>query len=522
MQGARQYVTLFEAPFVASELEGRESQAIRASSLTAIPPPPPGLQPLPGALLVDLAGQNLAQWVDRVQEVASHMRMPPRVAVECPASDIVEVLNRLEDMTLVRYCRLCFGVGRQCRCSVMPHQAPGATTSLWSPPVLSYAAMASPTETIASTSTDLRAVGTSSMPQLEAMEMSPPLSTASLLLTAGVGRGAGGRTPPRAPTAPGPHQSRPRAPPPQMPTSRGQGATASTPYKQQVTPPSNPAPKQSATPHASRSQSRERLAGEETRPQGRSVSRGTRSRQRASRSSSQGASLWWSRKCRWVAPDDDLKDEMSNYVASGWRRDLTHFIGSCWASQVRSLQEEGWEMAITKFMVVMAQKKKEWVDLKDLTPLWYMPYVARLFHEVTGKDLQGLDRFTGWIGRGGYYHWRLVQQGLIHHVPRLQDEPTPKAPKSHPSGWPLPAKPPSAGTQAQGAATRPPGQPALDQRSTALTTSQSGRPTASSWHRKSTPATSGGPTNQPTGGAGAGDGPNWYQTAIREARAKIS
>ena len=185
MQGVRRYITLFEAPFVASELEGRESQAIRASSLTAIPPPPPGLQPLPGAPLMDLAGQNLAQWVDRVQEVASHMRMPPRVAVECPTSDIIKVLNRLEDMTRVRYCRLCFGVGRQCRCSVMPRQMPGTTTSLWSPPSTSYVAMASSTETIASTSTASRAVGTSSMPPLEAMETSPPLSTASLLLTAG-------------------------------------------------------------------------------------------------------------------------------------------------------------------------------------------------------------------------------------------------------------------------------------------------------------------------------------------------
>ena len=229
---------------------------------------------------------------------------------------------------------------------------------------------------------------------------------------------------------------------------------------------------------------------------------------------------------------------MSNYVASGWRRDLVHFIGCCWASQVGSLQEEGWQTAITKFMAVMTQRKKEWVDLKELTPLWYMPYVARLFHEVTGKDLQGLDRFTGWIGRGGYYHWRLVQQGLIHHVPRLQDEPIPKVPKSHPSGQPLPARPPSAGTQALEAATGPLGQPtpqgggsrpASNQGSMAPTTSQSGGPTTSSRHRKlsaphqsATPATSGGPTDQPSGGAGAGDGSNWYQTAIREARGEIS
>ena len=347
---------------MASELEGCENQALRVSSLMAIPPPPPGFQPLPGAPLVDLAGQNLAQWADRVQEVASHMRLPPQVAVEYPASDMINVLNRLEDMTRVRYCQHCFRVGQRCQCLVMPQQAPGATTALWSPSVASYTATASPTETIASTSTvgatASRTGGTSGMPQLEPMETSPPLSTVNLLLTAGVGRGTGRQTPLRAPTAPGPRQSRPRAPTPQVPNPGGQGATASTPYEQQVTPPSAPAPGQSAAPHASRSQSRERPAGEETRSQGRSASRGPRDRQQAPRSSTSGSSLWQSRKCRWVAPDEDLKDEMSNYVSSRWRRDLTHFIGCCWASQVGSLQEEGWETAITKFMAVMAQRKK--------------------------------------------------------------------------------------------------------------------------------------------------------------------
>ena len=65
----------------------------------AIPPPPPGSQPLPRTLLVDLMGQNLVQWADRVQEVASHMRLPPQVVAECPTSDIVGVLNQLEGMT---------------------------------------------------------------------------------------------------------------------------------------------------------------------------------------------------------------------------------------------------------------------------------------------------------------------------------------------------------------------------------------------------------------------------------------
>ena len=147
--------------------------------------------------------------------------------------------------------------------------------ALWLPPIASYVAMASPTKTITSTSTVGATTSRTGMPPLEPMETSPPLSAVNLLLAAGVGRGAGRQTPPQAPTALGPHQSRLRAPPPQMPTSEGQEATASTPYKQQVTPPSNPTPEQSAAPRASRSQSRERLAGEETRSRGRSASRGT-------------------------------------------------------------------------------------------------------------------------------------------------------------------------------------------------------------------------------------------------------
>ena len=76
-QGVRHYVTLFEAPFVASGLEGHESQALRAGSLMAIPPLPPGFQPLPGVAAVDLTGHNLAQWADHIQEIASYMRFPP-------------------------------------------------------------------------------------------------------------------------------------------------------------------------------------------------------------------------------------------------------------------------------------------------------------------------------------------------------------------------------------------------------------------------------------------------------------
>ena len=87
-------------------------------------------------------------------------------------------------------------------------------------------------------------------------------------------------------------------------------------------------------------------------------------------------------------------DQMANYVPSGWKLDLTHFIGCCWEAQIGSLERDEWCVAITKFLAVMTKKKnREWTDIKELTPLQFMPYMAKLFREVTGRDLSGLGHF---------------------------------------------------------------------------------------------------------------------------------
>ena len=119
--------------------------------------------------------------------------------MSCPQSDIIGVLDRLEGLTRVRYCQSCFGVGQRCQCSVVPHQAPGPTAALWTPPTVSYAAMVSSTETTASTS----AAGVTplsylppGMPTLEAMDMLPAPTMENLLATAGIGRGRKPRTQP--------------------------------------------------------------------------------------------------------------------------------------------------------------------------------------------------------------------------------------------------------------------------------------------------------------------------------------
>ena len=172
---------------------------------------------------------------------------------------------------------------------------------------------------------------------------------------------------------------------------------------------------------------------------------------------------------------------MANYVPSGWKWDLTHFISSCWEAQIGSLESDEWQVAITKFLGVMAKKKcHEWLEIKEVMPLKFMPYVAKLFREVTGQDLAGLSHFTGWIGLGGYYHWRVAQQGLIHLVPHLTREPAPREADTHPSGKPLPKKLAQVKTPSMGASGRPDrAQPAPSGSGQAPAPSQGAQPSTS-------------------------------------------
>ena len=223
-------------------------------------------------------------------------------AVNCPQEDIVGVLNRLERMTLVKYCRLCFRVGKKCGCSSVPRQAPSQASALWTPPMMSYATMASSTETTASSSggwvPPLR-YPPPGLPPLELAPMDTLLAPTSenLLATAGVGRGGRGLRQPRTPTAPGLHQTRPTAPPQQMPIPGRQEASQVTPYRQRVYPPRHTTGVRMTTTKASTaprtSQGRDETARGSEGARGRSSSRGPQGQNRRDRSSTRG-----SRKCQ--------------------------------------------------------------------------------------------------------------------------------------------------------------------------------------------------------------------------------
>ena len=405
--------------------------------------------------------------------------------------------------------------------------------------------MVSSTETTASTST--AGVTPPSRlpprdPAVELMDMLPPLTTENLLASAGAANHRPRHAYQQLLVS---HQMRPKTPQQQAPAPGRQEATQATPYRQQVFPPKCPAPKPSTTPSASRDQGGP--AGEAGGAWGRSSSWGPQERRGRSRSSTRG-----SKKRRQADPNDSLMDRMANFVASGWRRDLTHFIGCCWSAQIGSLERDEWHVAITKFLAVMAKKKnREWTDIKELTPLQFMPYVAKLFREVTGRDLSGLSHFTGWIGIGGYYHWRVVQQCLAHQVPHLAGQPAPRTPDARPSGKSLLPKLPQTETPSTGASGKQQdrSQPAPSGSRQEPTPSQGGRLATSGQSRttaapkqsgkastprqgsepastgRSKPSTaSGGPSNRPPGRGGAGDGAgtDWFQMYMHETQGGIS
>ena len=207
--GARRYITLFESPFVDSGLSERRNNALRVSSLLAVPPPPPEVQPLEGLQGIDLPEANLTKWASYVQDVASGMWKPPRAATCCPSQDMAGVLHKLENLTGVGFCCLCYTLGGSCRCSRAAPQAPPSyrDQALWA------------SSMITTTSTSMRGVSSMAGPPPgfpargtpSLMDVSPASQSYSPLAQAGVGRGLWlqpmlGSARPRAPGATSLHQ----------------------------------------------------------------------------------------------------------------------------------------------------------------------------------------------------------------------------------------------------------------------------------------------------------------------------
>ena len=127
-------------------------------------------------------------------------------------------------------------------------------------------------------------------------------------------------------------------------------------------------------------------------------------------------------------------------------------VGCFYASQITPLNSREWNNDRDEFKWVMDDHKdSEWLDIKELTPLQYMPYVARCFQETTGHYLKGLSKHTRWIRARSYYHWKVADLNQLEHCPHLQGLPVPPGPKVHPSELQQSHKPNQSGAAATGA-----------------------------------------------------------------------
>ena len=141
-------------------------------------------------------------------------------------------------------------------------------------------------------------------------------------------------------------------------------------------------------------------------------------------------------------------DDVSNYVPSGWAKDLRHIVGCFYAYYVRPLSSNQWEQDCQALLGHMKTRREiEWLGIKELWPLDFMGYVATTFQKLMGHLMPGLQDFTGWIRAGGYYHWKVADLGQVDRCPHLRGMripagPLPRPSYSTPSSGPPPGRAP--------------------------------------------------------------------------------
>ena len=117
-------------------------------------------------------------------------------------------------------------------------------------------------------------------------------------------------------------------------------------------------------------------------------------------------------------------------------------VGCFYTSQIAPLDSQEWDNDVDKFIRAMDESKdSEWLDIKELAPLRYMPFVAQCFRETTGHKLEGLATHTGWIRARSCYHWKVAELNQLQHCPHLQGIPVPLGRMERPSKLQQPQRP---------------------------------------------------------------------------------
>ena len=358
-------------------MKDRQVHTLRACSLVAIPLSEERMPP-PGGFPKDLSGMNLTSWASLIQDVAQGMRVvPPNLAMGVCLDSMV-LLQLLEAMTGMGYCRICCQPSPQCRCPGDYQQAPMETWSqmMARMPGQGVAASVGGPTTPGTATAEVQEQGVPppppglhppdftnwSLPFLEAP------TTGGLLTPSGGSPSIGGQTVgPRAlgQRAPAPPMQAPSAPQGTLPVHQPRPHQPATPYQQAAQPQSQPATpheqpaqplSQPATPYQQAVQLPRRPAGRGLLAQptsDRAAPAANRTipncrRQQATGRGIRGRSAshpGWGRgmttnapltttqgntqsqpSCRSQPGCPDPAEMAAKYCSSGWRRDLEHVL----------------------------------------------------------------------------------------------------------------------------------------------------------------------------------------------------
>ena len=121
-------------PMLKELVEGDE-YIMRACSLLAILPPPPGTSLRHLKIPMDLTAMRLPDWVDKIQDLATGMVMLPPTFLVTGAVVQSSVLPKLKRVSRVRACRFCLHPHTVCGSGQVPswshtstRQAPAMVT----------------------------------------------------------------------------------------------------------------------------------------------------------------------------------------------------------------------------------------------------------------------------------------------------------------------------------------------------------------------------------------------------------
>ena len=106
---AKKYASAFHSalsPMIKELVEGDE-HIMRACSLLAIPPPPPGTSLRHVEIPMDLTAMSLPEWIDKIQDLATGMVMLPPTFLVSRVVVQSSVLPKLKKVSGVRACRFC-------------------------------------------------------------------------------------------------------------------------------------------------------------------------------------------------------------------------------------------------------------------------------------------------------------------------------------------------------------------------------------------------------------------------------